>query len=152
MEIGNGAPYVVSSDYNTEMMMISNNGQYLAGPFECGSTVEFTVSSAAYGLMEYTVTDPVGGACTIISTEEIETEQTFGVYPNPSNGFITISGIENTTYQAQILDMTGRVVFQQQINGQTAGVQLNIEALAKGYYTLQLSNEQSVMSRGIMKE
>ncbi len=152
MEIGNGAPYVVSSDYNTEMMMISNNGQYLAGPFECGSTVEFTVSSATYGLMEYTVTDPVGGACTIISTEEIETEQTFGVYPNPSNGFITISGIENTTYQAQILDMTGRVVFQQQINGQTAGVQLNIEALAKGYYTLQLSNENSVMSRGIVKE
>ena len=152
LEIGNGAPYVVSSDYNTEMMMISNNGQYLAGPFECGSTVEFTVSSATYGLMEYTVTDPVGGACTIISTEEIETEQTFGIYPNPSNGFITINGIENATYQAQILDMTGRVVFQQQINGQTAGVQLNIEALAKGYYTLQLSNEQGVMAKALVKE
>ncbi len=152
IELGNGAPYAVSSNYNTDILMINNNGLHTAGPFECGSTVEFTIASANYGSMEYTVTDPVGGACTIISTEEIETEQTFGVYPNPSNGFITISGIENITYQAQILDMTGRDVFQQQINGQTAGVQLNIEALAKGYYTLQISNESSVMSRGIVKE
>ncbi len=149
--LGNGAPYIISNDVNLEVLYMDENGVVTGGPYPCDQVITFNFHSISTGLTIYNQFELIP-ACYPFSTEEIKTEQTFGMYPNPSNGLITISGIENTTYQAQILDMTGRVVLQQQINGQTAGVQLNIEALAKGYYTLQLSNESSVMSRGIVKE
>jgi hypothetical protein len=64
------------------------------------------------------------------------------VYPNPSNGLVTISGLSNlTNYSVEVIDLQGRIVY--------AGANqdlLNLEQLDNGIYTLRISTEKGLFA------
>lgn len=65
------------------------------------------------------------------------------IYPNPSAGIFTVDIPEEATrdgLQANVYDMTGRIILQQQIlKPETA---LNLQAAGKGIYTLRITNNE----------
>jgi hypothetical protein len=143
VDLGNGAPYLMSSDFNSEMIMIDENGQYFAGPFPCGTDVVMSVQSAQYGMTEYMVSDPLEGACGItIGVDESETTR-MSVYPNPTNGILNISGLSSGPIQVQVFDLAGRTVLSESKNTAGSNYVLDMNALSEGVYQMRVTNAGS---------
>jgi len=93
-------------------------------------------NSATQELFYYTSYDD-GSAIAAIPANNIAVQ----VYPNPSTGIFTVDipteEIRNGL-QANVYDMTGRLMLQQQIL--KAGTTLNLRSAGKGIYTLRITN------------
>jgi hypothetical protein len=77
-------------------------------------------------------------------------------YPNPANTDLTISFTSNinSTMSIQLMDQTGRVVLNQQVNS-TAGANthgLNVSNLASGIYQLQVVRGNQTATRKVVIE
>lgn len=69
---------------------------------------------------------------------EVPSQLDYQVYPNPTaNGQVTLQGVEGTA-QVVITDLTGRQVWQQQINSN----QLELTALPQGMYQLTVIQDK----------
>ncbi len=150
MSTGNGAPYMMSNDVNTEMTVVENNGQYIVGPFPCGEDVVIKLNSAEYGLMEYVVTDPLNGACATVSEVENKSLNTVSAFPNPSNGQFTINGITAGKWKMQVIDITGRNVQSSTFNSNGGNSSLDLNNLSDGQYQLVFSNESQILTTKIV--
>lgn len=68
------------------------------------------------------------------------------VYPNPSNGLITID--TELPVQVQVVDVSGKIVFEK--SNVTHNVPLNLTELQKGVYLLKLKNIEGLQVLKIM--
>lgn len=68
------------------------------------------------------------------------------IYPNPSNGLITINGeFNSTSLDAQVLDLSGRVVLDlSNVNTASNQVMLDLQGLAAGSYHVKLIDGANV--------
>jgi hypothetical protein len=79
---------------------------------------------------------PFDPTCGEIAVEEITTSATITAYPNPTNGTIYVSSIDEISSYA-LIDLTGRICEQSQIS--TKGtLSLDVSTYSKGIYTLQV--------------
>ena len=63
------------------------------------------------------------------------------VYPNPSNGFVSISSeYINGQTTVQLIDINGRQVFNKKYNFENK-INLNFENISSGIYILKLNND-----------
>ena len=73
-----------------------------------------------------------------------ETATTVSVYPNPSSEIVTIES-NMTEGSIQIMDLTGKVIANEMING--VSTSFNTSALTNGMYTVILTNGSTVETR-----
>ena len=79
------------------------------------------------------------------SNDNQESNSTFKIYPNPSNGkFILKSGNENAKL-IEVYNMLGKKIFQSQFSAQKLEVNLNV---ASGIYFYQLRDNVKVIASG----
>ena len=79
----------------------------------------------------------------ITSTKIKELENQYpklSVYPNPSNGNFTLSieDYNHSNFKINVIDVTGKLVYNQQINSPQTSI--NLEKLNKGIYFMQLND------------
>lgn len=82
-----------------------------------------------------------------VSTDELVNEASLMLFPNPASNSINLK-IEHAVsgnYDINVLDVLGRQVYQSsvEVNGGIQTIQISIEDLPAGMYTLQFSNELS---------
>lgn len=147
-DFGNGEQYIISNDYNTEQVITSGSNTYEMGPFACFSEINFKFRSTVFNLTEFLNLGPISHDCTIISANEIETVLPFGLYPNPTTGFLTISGLYTERYKVVLFDLTGRRVSQEFINGSAT---FDLSNLANGCYLLQIEGSTSTFTKTFVK-
>jgi hypothetical protein len=82
---------------------------------------------------------------TLVSIEKLEKEELFSIYPNPSDGNITIKTNQHTDYQVEVYDMLGKLILQKP-NGKSIFIS------QKGSYVVKISTESGVWSRVVMVE
>ncbi len=120
---------------NTRLRVRLNDSQYGSNNTPCGAS--------DYGEVEdYTLSVfyPVG----------INNNQIAGVsiYPNPNNGQFQIILSENSNYELQITDITGKVIWSNQITNNMVSVDLgNID---KGVYFVQIQNDETTIIKKIV--
>ena len=92
----------------------------------------------------------------IISVELVESagieevnESKVQIYPNPFKENVTIQMKENRPTEVIILDLTGKIVFKDQIYSNN--INLNLSNLESGQYNLQLVNDLGVENQKIIK-
>ncbi|TAH21410.1 MAG: T9SS C-terminal target domain-containing protein [Cytophagales bacterium] len=88
----------------------------------------------------------------VLGTEEEAANSLFQVYPNPSNGSFTlrVNELKGRNAQINVLDMTGRVVFNQAISANgSVEAELNLN-LSSGVYLLNISTEKENLRRKII--
>ncbi|WP_306641087.1 T9SS type A sorting domain-containing protein [Sanyastnella coralliicola] len=83
------------------------------------------------------------GDDSVVSVEDITTRP-FSLFPNPSNGQVSVAGLAGTGLLT-ITDMNGRMIDQQQING--TFVQLDLSNLANGSYIISIQEEGKLPKR-----
>ena len=65
----------------------------------------------------------------------------FTVFPNPSNGEITISNLKNESYKLKIMNTLGQVILTDIVN---SNITFNLNQFGKGVYFIDLSNKNSL--------
>ncbi|MGB6269766.1 MAG: T9SS type A sorting domain-containing protein [Olleya sp.] len=88
-----------------------------------------------------------------LSTEEFGLDTALSLYPNPSNGNITIKNSGIALDKVEISDLNGRVVFNQDLNGIKEDKELNLSSkLSSGMYLMTLtSNNASTVKKLIIE-
>lgn len=119
-------------------------------PWSCTGSVCVTPSNTCGAGTEVCLTPVIG----------IEEEPTFltnlSIYPNPNSGEFTIEMELSQPQQMELelLNVIGQVVYKEGL-GKISGAyqkQLDLNGLAKGIYTLQLTSEEGTTTRKIILE
>ncbi|MFN8145746.1 MAG: choice-of-anchor B family protein [Bacteroidia bacterium] len=106
------------------------------------------VSDMQYGLF----TLDIG---TILSTKNsIPAEQTVSVFPNPAreSAKIVIPGVANETGRIEILDISGRIIYNEQAEIRSHNVRVNLHELQQGIYLVKFTGEKYQFSSRICVE
>ena len=116
-----------------------------------GGTVAVTETNAA-GCVGAPVTVTVN--CPTAINDLLSLDGSFSLYPNPTNGILTVdfSVSSNTTYQLQLFTIEGKEAMSTAGNINAAGIkqQLDLSTLAKGVYFLRLQAGGEVVSRKVV--
>jgi hypothetical protein len=107
--------------------------------------------SYAVAITQNGCTDTSG--CFVILSTGINgslTNQSFTIYPNPTNDFIFISTGSSTTALVEVMNVSGAIVQSAQFTG--TGFAMNLSELASGMYFVKLTTAQGSEVRKIWKE
>ena len=82
---------------------------------------------------------------------EIADQNNFNVYPNPTNGFVTIALKEptSTIMNLRVLDVLGQVVYSNEISTNRAFT-MNLSFLPKGNYIITATSENSTHQKRVV--
>lgn len=108
-------------------------------------TVNYTLTGSNHGCIStYTFTE-TPAICEGINT--FSNNVTITLYPNPNNGNFVIETNLNDKQTMQILDVTGKLILQQTINGKA-----NIDAsnLDNGIYFVQMNTNEGLFTKKII--
>ena len=101
-----------------------------------------------FGKIQNTLRVPLGqtGQTSINETSQITK---FEVYPNPSKGIITLTSQETTPFSVRILDLTGKVVFEQE-NVNPSLASFDVSSLCNGLYLIQVQSNKGISTQKIV--
>ena len=116
--------------------------------FSGGTTAAPNTSAATMDIDNIVVR--ASNADTLLSTDDISVSK-FSVYPNPSNGLVTISNDLNSALKSvSLTDLNGRTVKTVELNGDSSA-QVNISDLSAGVYMMNISSDQGSVIKKIVK-
>jgi hypothetical protein len=78
----------------------------------------------------------------------VSDEDQFSIFPNPTNGLLTIKG--NGAYSIIIMDISGRIVYSKEQNAEQSTI--DVSDLHRGVYIVQLSRNNKIFTRRIVKQ
>ncbi len=132
------------------------------------AVVQSPVAGTQVGLgdteVTITVTDEAGNEADCTFTVTVQEEGTFGVedtmlekgivlFPNPTNGDITLSN--NTSLiliSAIITDVNGRIINTYDLSGSETNTTLSLETMATGLYFVKITSEDASIVKRIVKK
>jgi hypothetical protein len=82
-----------------------------------------------------------------IESVDFLTKNTLQLYPNPTNGKLTISNIDLFDTDVQIFDSMGRLVQKSQLSGN----ELDVSKLPEGVYLIEFKNGNQLFKTKIIK-
>jgi len=87
-------------------------------------------------------------------TEEQDLFSNLKVYPNPTAELLNIEFAlkQHTDLQIELLDAVGKVIYNEKIKTSSGAVQFQMNDLSTGVYLLQMTTEEGVVSRKVVKE
>lgn len=85
----------------------------------------------------------------VLSVEDIEIQDSVSLYPNPVKDKLTVDLISYSDTQIEIFDILGKRVFKTQIKGDSV---LNLESLKSGIYILKINQDNSSISKKLVKQ
>ncbi|MGB1040671.1 MAG: T9SS type A sorting domain-containing protein [Flavobacteriales bacterium] len=88
--------------------------------------------------------------CSILSTDNYISSTAINIFPNPSNGNFTlfIEDYNHSNFNLNVIDVTGKLVYNQQINSPQTFI--NLEKLNRGIYFIQLNDGVNRTSKRIV--
>ncbi|MEO6303757.1 MAG: T9SS type A sorting domain-containing protein, partial [Bacteroidia bacterium] len=104
-------------------------------PTTLASSTIFTVSGTTNGCTNTATVSVSVSLCTGITKNGNST--TFKVYPNPTQGFVTLSFEEDFTGQVNIFNTLGQLLITQKLNG-SEKIEMNLTSYPKGIYLIKL--------------
>lgn len=88
---------------------------------------------------------------TVTSTDNLQSDEDFLVYPNPSNGIINIQGASlNDSYSVKVVDTNGRVYYEQTAKGGNKILTLDLSGKTKGLYFIHFQTKNSSLVKSLL--
>lgn len=89
----------------------------------------------------------------IENTAEVLSESKMKIYPNPSTGVFTINTATAFNHaQIRVMDVSGRIVWQQYTEQDAKYVKLNLKNLKKGLYLISISGDNLIETHKLIIE
>jgi len=86
----------------------------------------------------------------ILSTPAVIAASKFSVFPNPSNGVVTVANANALINAISVTDINGRTVKNVKVGG-VASTEVNISDLASGVYMMSISSDKGTSTQKIVK-
>ncbi len=81
----------------------------------------------------------------------ITNNETIDIYPNPSNGIVNIRLSNNSSFDYQVTDLHGKIIFQNdEIKVSNKAHRLNFVNQQAGIYFIKISNKESIITKKII--
>ncbi|MEO8761385.1 MAG: T9SS type A sorting domain-containing protein, partial [Bacteroidia bacterium] len=84
---------------------------------------------------------------TSLGIKNINEDKTFSIYPNPTNGIFVLETNTSAKQTLQIVDVNGRIVLTQTINGTST---INTGNLAEGVYNASLMGNEGIINKKLI--
>lgn len=104
-----------------------------------GTNLDF---SASEKIWEFFNKYDINGLRNTTNNENIVDEKAFDLFPNPANNIVNVSWNNQTIQQIKVLNIIGKEILQQDVNGQL-NTSLSISDLYKGMYLVQAINNDN---------
>ncbi|HXD94654.1 MAG TPA: T9SS type A sorting domain-containing protein, partial [Bacteroidia bacterium] len=131
-------------NWNPSYNLNSNTGAVvIAQPVS--NTIYTVTGSSNYGCISTDTITQFVNNCTGINTFANNINIT--LYPNPNNGNFVIETNQTDKQTLQILDVTGKLILQQTINGKTT---IDASSLDNGIYFVQINTSQGLFTKKII--
>lgn len=120
-----------SNDNGATWTSIDSGAQRGVAAFYDGSTgwcAGFSVDATTGGIFKFTGT---------LSNSQFNSTK-FSVYPNPSSSNVTISSPEVDTYSLRVMDITGKVVINKELNGLENSI--DVSSFSNGLYFFEINS------------
>lgn len=121
--------------------MIENYMDYSAE--SCQNSFTLGQVELMRGVLENERVDLISGNPATVETLEANS---FGLFPNPSNGEVTLTNLPEGTAQIQIYTETGQMVRSMHINSNT----MSVDGLVEGIYLVSILTEESVSTKKLI--
>jgi hypothetical protein len=155
--IGNGDGWIVSTNQKGDMLwqelvggeeiddikkaILSNSGSILTAGSSMSRTGQVNSNSGGW---DFWMTE-INGKQLIIE------ENDWLIFPNPTTSNINYMLDNSTSGEIRILDMSGRLIYSENIFEVSKG-QVSVEDLPKGIYTIQCINDTKLISTVFVKQ
>jgi len=146
---GYTSSYPASSYLDTQCSYSTNEPaiNYTAAVTYLAAGIEAILAGASY---TPAYTPPPSSIVTgIIST--VVSTPIVNLFPNPAKGQVTVEFTANGTAQLVVVDMTGRIVVNENVSGNgVVDVPLDITALNKGIYVVSITTAQGTITKKLV--
>jgi hypothetical protein len=139
-EMGNVSPYAVSNTVDNGMMTMMNAGTAMAGPYNCGDSVQFHVHALGYNMNTVMTSPTYRMDCESLAVSETKNLMAL-VYPNPSNQLLNLINIEPNTL-ITIRDTQGRLIHAEKAASNQKS--LDCSQWSNGFYFIELKDNDQV--------
>ncbi|MEN9303477.1 MAG: hypothetical protein RL264_1906 [Bacteroidota bacterium] len=130
---GNGDSFLWNTGANTTFTTVSNPGVY------------FVTTTATNGCQSVDSIEVFEDECLSLNEETLA----ITLYPNPTNGIITISASSNLEAEIHIYNLEGKLIISEVIS--TTEKQLDLSQLSTGNYLLTLTNSLKIQTFRVVK-
>ena len=144
-----------------DILSISSNGSYQwhFNNSRINGGINSSILAQASGSYFCIFTDNVGcsinsDTVNIIVTRMVEPKiERLAIYPNPSNGEITITAQEILNInQIELFDVTGKLIWVEKILQQGQQIKLNLSLIPKGIYFLRAHSSKETIQKKLLIE
>jgi len=88
-------------------------------------------------------------SCAVLGTKDkTSLESQFSIYPNPVDDILTIGNKSNETYNLEILNLTGSILYQTTFKH---GIEIKVTTFKKGVYFIRISNGNQTFVSKVIK-
>ena len=124
------------------MRTVNYNLNNRAGTAISGNTMRIRIRTFSGSQEEMVIDDLIVSASSVLSTNEKTIENALSIYPNPSNGNITVKNTGIALDTIEIIDLNGRTIAQRNLDGTTSDKELDLSTvLSSGIYLARISSE-----------
>lgn len=144
-DLGMSGPYTVTNSLNADEATIDATGILNYGSFVFGDEVIITVSSTTVDSCFITsdlLFCPIG-------TEDISASN-WTIFPNPADQNVNLDLAGLTQGSIEVTDLSGRVVYVFNINGEQAKTTINTAAWANGIYQVRWVSDQATATQRLV--
>lgn len=144
-DLGMSGPYTVTNSVNADEATIDATGILNYGSFVFGDEVIVTITST------------VADSCFIssdllfcpVGLDNIS-EANWNIYPNPANQNVNLDLAGLTQGTVEVSDLSGRVVYVLNLNGEQTKTTINAAAWANGIYQVRWTSKQATATRRLV--
>lgn len=85
-----------------------------------------------------------------VGVEDITDVKGLKVYPNPSNDVLNFEWVGNENVAIELMDISGKVVYSTQVNGNIIKGSMNVSKLAPGVYALRVFGASTYITENVI--
>ena len=97
-----------------------------------------------------------GPVCNFVLTsiQTISSKQSFDIFPNPNNGAFTVQLSKRLggTSQLVVQNTLGQIVYQRDVDTTNGSVEVNLNNVANGLYTITVRSDESIYNAKVLIE
>jgi hypothetical protein len=155
--INDSTGFVVGSNVNAscDVSYTTDYGQTwnsIIFPYEYAGNGVFAFDTAniyVAGSYQTIIRTGTGGVVTASKKNTNLNNQSYKIYPNPSNGIFQIESSKNATTNIEVYNIAGGLVYQNNFSNKLTTI--NLSELSAGLYIVKLKSENSISTYKISK-
>jgi hypothetical protein len=86
-----------------------------------------------------------------LSVSEVKNSSLVSIFPNPTNNILNIKMNASNSATAKLININGQVVYTENVSNKTNAT-IDMNAFAKGVYTLQIVSDNGVATQKVIKQ